>query len=547
MSDKLRKHEIENLPGCAVEFINSVIKKMRYRRKVRQDVQAELIAHFEDELRVCDNEQERQQKAQQLIADFGDVKVLAVLLRLAKKRCQPLWQKVVVRSLQTFGLVFLYLLVCVSPLIIGKPKITIDYIDWLNEHVRADRSESGNARPYYEKAVSLFVEMPQWLSSSTLEWPADFNDVQRQSLVSWLENNQRAFDALRVAAERPYYWSSYQKSGEVASPAGIVPSVMESIMQSLAGYKKLARAMGWRIRLDALSGEIDSAMKDCLVLQKFGDHLHSGGLLVEQLVGIAIEALSFSEITRILKDIDVPANAMKMVQEGLTKQFVRHQPLISLDAEKVLWYDQIQRTFTDDGKGDGRVLMRGLPYVVSGWKDYLWGLVTFSYPSRHEFVIEIDRCYEQIDEFLYRTPWDLHNDYTNENKWNKKFPRSFMLQISWPAYRRVSQLAWRLETHRTAMLTLLAIMRCWKDSGHYPENLNELVSAGYLSSLPMDPFGGRPLMYKKTEEGFILYSVGEDLKDEGGRMGVGGKGQPRMWASNGDWVFWPVPRTEAKK
>ena len=54
-------------------------------------------------------------------------------------------------------------------------------------------------------------------------------------------------------------------------------------------------------------------------------------------------------------------------------------------------------------------------------------------------------------------------------------------------------------------------------------------------------------MYKKTEEGFILYSVGEDLKDEGGRMGVGEKGQPRMWANNGDWVFWPVPRTEAKK
>jgi hypothetical protein len=37
-------------PACAEEYIKQVLKKMRYRRKVRQDVQAELAAHFEDEL-----------------------------------------------------------------------------------------------------------------------------------------------------------------------------------------------------------------------------------------------------------------------------------------------------------------------------------------------------------------------------------------------------------------------------------------------------------------------------------------------------------------
>src|SRR4030043_208410 len=97
--------EIKNLPCCACEFIETVVKKMRYRKKVRRDVQAELEAHFEDELKDCKTDE---QKARQLISEFGDVKLLAVLLRRAKKRCRPLWRKAVVRSFQAVGIVSLY-------------------------------------------------------------------------------------------------------------------------------------------------------------------------------------------------------------------------------------------------------------------------------------------------------------------------------------------------------------------------------------------------------------------------------------------------------
>ena len=51
MANGHKKTELQNLPACVAEFIKRVIKKMRYRRKVRLDVQAELAAHFEDELK----------------------------------------------------------------------------------------------------------------------------------------------------------------------------------------------------------------------------------------------------------------------------------------------------------------------------------------------------------------------------------------------------------------------------------------------------------------------------------------------------------------
>ena len=40
-----------DLPDCAIAFIDLVARKFRYRKKVRQEVRDELVAHFEDELR----------------------------------------------------------------------------------------------------------------------------------------------------------------------------------------------------------------------------------------------------------------------------------------------------------------------------------------------------------------------------------------------------------------------------------------------------------------------------------------------------------------
>ncbi|MFH1884581.1 MAG: hypothetical protein ABIL62_17940, partial [Planctomycetota bacterium] len=103
-SENETKSRLNKLPACATEYIKQVLKKMRYRRKVRQDVQVELAAHFEDELKDCKTNENREQKAKQLITEFGDVKLLAVLLRRAKKRCRPLWRKALVRSLQVLGI-----------------------------------------------------------------------------------------------------------------------------------------------------------------------------------------------------------------------------------------------------------------------------------------------------------------------------------------------------------------------------------------------------------------------------------------------------------
>jgi len=36
--------------------------------------------------------------------------------------------------------------------------------------------------------------------------------------------------------------------------------------------------------------------------------------------------------------------------------------------------------------------------------------------------------------------------------------------------------------------------------------------------VPNDSFNEKPLTYRLTKEGYILYSVGKDMKDDGGKM-----------------------------
>ncbi len=56
MAKKDKYKELDKLPQVIQKYIDLIIKKMRYWRKVRREVRQELIAHFEDELQNYTNE-----------------------------------------------------------------------------------------------------------------------------------------------------------------------------------------------------------------------------------------------------------------------------------------------------------------------------------------------------------------------------------------------------------------------------------------------------------------------------------------------------------
>lgn len=55
-----------------------------------------------------------------------------------------------------------------------------------------------------------------------------------------------------------------------------------------------------------------------------------------------------------------------------------------------------------------------------------------------------------------------------------------------------------------------------RDFGSYPASLTDLVST-YLPQVPNDVFRGAPFVYRREGPGYLLYSVGMNGKDEGGK------------------------------
>lgn len=84
--------------------------------------------------------------------------------------------------------------------------------------------------------------------------------------------------------------------------------------------------------------------------------------------------------------------------------------------------------------------------------------------------------------------------------------------------------------------TFLALRAYKARFGKYPRTLRE-VSSPMDWELPKDPFTGKDLVYKHVRSGFIVYSVGQDLKDNSGAA-LQSRGQSEK---SGD-IFWRVDR-----
>ena len=70
--------------------------------------------------------------------------------------------------------------------------------------------------------------------------------------------------------------------------------------------------------------------------------------------------------------------------------------------------------------------------------------------------------------------------------------------------------------HERLLMTELALRSYQSEKSRLPAGLGELVP-GYLSNTPQDPFSGRPLIYRLQGKNWLLYSVGLDGRDDGGK------------------------------
>jgi len=549
----IKKQSFEHLPVCSVEFIKLVIKKMRYRKKVRADVLAELAAHFEDELKDCKTDEDREQKAQHLIVEFGDVKLLGILLRRAKKRCRPLWRTVVARAFQTAGIIIVCFILYVVWFLSGKPIITTNYVAELNRMVRPVADENLNAAPLYVKAANLVEKLPDETKELLSKKYKEVTSEEKQLIEKWLNENKEILELVIVGSKKPYYWPKYETGEENTG------EMMAVLLPHLSGFRRLARALRLRAHLRAEQGRYENAFDDIKECYRLGRHIKGDKFLIEQLVGIAIESLATQTIRDILSEHHIDSPVLAELQQSFEQIIADENFTVSFKFEKLCMYDEIQRCFTEDRIGSGHISLEGFKrfQILEGLSsadydgDVMQSLLTsslhvlFTHPNKQESREMADDLYDYWERTARKSPAQIRAENIDiEEQTMELIGGNILLEILTPALGRVSEIAHRNKADVEAALAIIAILRYKQDIGSYPDKLEKLINADYLKVLPIDPYSGEPLVYKKMDNNFVLYSFGPNFRDDDGKMAYNKEGKPRWRGTeeDGDTVFWPVDK-----
>ena len=91
-----------------------------------------------------------------------------------------------------------------------------------------------------------------------------------------------------------------------------------------------------------------------------------------------------------------------------------------------------------------------------------------------------------------------------------------LIALTLPDFAKLLNALDRSEQQQRNLIVAFALAAFRRETGHYPNKLDELVPR-FLPALPSDLFSGRSLVYRLQDQGYLLYSVGVNGKDEEGR------------------------------
>jgi hypothetical protein len=125
-------------------------------------------------------------------------------------------------------------------------------------------------------------------------------------------------------------------------------------------------------------------------------------------------------------------------------------------------------------------------------------------------IMARDRAFENVAwRWRPRLGWAINRLFFGESFEGLAAPQNNFLRHAYQ----------RQQTDEQLLLADLAIRLYHRDYCRWPASLDDLAP-DYLRTVPTDPHVGAPLIYRPSDDGFILYSVGQDGRDNGGKVGT---------------------------
>jgi len=413
-------------------------------------------------------------------------------------------------------------------------KVTYDYRKELENTCRpVDYIPEYNALPYYMRAFELLVEPPD-KGFGEMTWPDELPGGKEVLLRSWISANNRAIAEFEAGSKKPYCFWEYSK--EPIRKRYALPIDKTVLMQITV----LSRA-----QINAAQGDFHESVSDILTWYRFGKHFAVPKPLVEQLMGLEMKEEALRVAFFILEKSEPKDIFLTELQVGLMAISEGEKIPIDFSLERLFIRDLIQRNFSNDGKGNGRIPRaffndRGKPDPILRYlgcpendKDQIRRWRNLDRKQTEQITDNVFLRLSFIKNFI---PVQLHRKGMSIREIIQKLAEGnvFVLSLT-KTFEGDFHYAYRLLAQKDALIVTASIMRYRLARGYLPDELEQIVQTGYIDSLPIDPYSGTSFVYRKKGSDFLLYSFGRDFDDDGGIRSSHSEN-----IVGGDDVFWPV-------
>jgi hypothetical protein len=414
-----------------------------------------------------------------------------------------------------------------------------EYFDWMGIAAPAEDGEyfapfeSFRERKLKATSQERITELDELLTRSQgAPWSAN----ERPEIARWLKANEKPLALVLEATMRPRYFSPC-----VPKPARDGKTdLMTGIALSVQGTRDAAKALAAQAMLKTEEGDLDAAWKHALACHRLGCHVGSGPVLIDGLVGLAIEGianravlgllgsgkLSAEQILACSRDLDalpkLPDIAEKM-QVG--ERFVFLSSLMLLDAYGIRYLRALADAETDETEAAFANLILD---------DVNWDPVLIEANRRHDRIAAALRIPEHTkrQEEFKRIDLELAAlkkkaiDREGFKKAMKEGANAaavlgeqigaILISLVLPSFEKTQGAVDRCQQTRENTRIAFSLEAYKKDHGRYPKKLQDLIPK-HLQQLPQDRYSGKPVIYRPVADGYTLYSVGPDGKDDDGR------------------------------
>lgn len=550
------------LPERLASIVGVTARRTRLFRRERAEVAQELIEHFRDGL-------DAGRTSEELGASFGDPRTAARLIGRAKRRDRAVALRMMVASAKAAGLVvgllFLLYLGLAARYHTTKPGPIVDYLALLNAPAAAV-PEGDRAWPLYRDA----------LVHSTLR--ADYTMVDAAMRPGWrdwesvaasLRTNAPWLERLREGAAKPGLGMQvdYRPSDEdavlwpdlaAAQPESTsVLGLIDILMPQVAEMRRIAVWLVLDTRLARADHDADRVVANLEALLGHADLARQVPFLIGEIVAATLAQLAFGAVVE-----TIAYDATMLSDDDLVRLAHRisaypsdGRPVVRLDTERWFYYDFVQRVYSLDRNGDGRLVrgwlerydmaMNSAAYASANTaaraQDAAFGpLLSAITLTRKEALDAYDGSLDNTIAWMQTPPWErsaFDNSYIMADSLLGR-ARYWILEFLLPSLENALLQGERTETTRDATTVVIAMELHRRRHGEWPASLEELVPA-LLPRVPLDPFDGRALKLTIRDGRPVLYSIGNDYIDDGGvaplpsdRPSV--SAHPAPWRSRGN-------------